>query len=54
MADKITLYRCVVCDRGGTNLDLIVVRDENGNAIGAVCRDCVQKEQVRKEKEDES
>jgi hypothetical protein len=52
--EKITLHRCVVCNKGGTNLSLVIVRDEeSGEVEGAVCRDCVQQEQVRKEKEDE-
>ena len=51
--NKITLHTCIVpdCGMSGTNISLIVVRDENDQILGAVCLDCVLKEQAKKEKE---
>ena len=51
--DKITLHTCVICGMGGTNISLIVVRDENDQILGAVCLECILKEQAKKEKENE-
>ena len=45
--ENITLHICVVCGKSGTNYSMVMVGEV------AVCQDCVQKEQIRKEKEDE-
>ena len=52
--DKITLHTCVICGMGGTNISLIVVWDENDKVLGAVCLECIQKEQAHREKEKEN
>jgi hypothetical protein len=50
LEDQRTIHNCCVCDTSGTDLRLIVVRDEDEEIIGAACMDCIHKEQVRKER----
>ena len=52
--NKLTIHTCVVCGTSGTNISLIVVRDENDKVLGAVCPECILKEQARRAKEKEN